>query len=158
MMEATELFYTMSGYCFLHSETGTEGGWWAMQEDGFPSSDGIHQSYYGLRYLEEGDEFTVYGTDGSVLWSGVIHKDTETGKRPRQTFHNGKWGEDPEWQQQVVGCFWVHWVQAGIDPEKWGELFEGEKGCMLRRRVTPEEVRTRQEILEGYAIEKLGKC
>jgi hypothetical protein len=30
----------MRGVCFLHSETGTEGGWWAMQEDGFVTEDG----------------------------------------------------------------------------------------------------------------------
>jgi hypothetical protein len=27
----------MKGVCFLFSDTGTEGGWWAMQEDGFIS-------------------------------------------------------------------------------------------------------------------------
>lgn len=144
----------MHGYCFLYSETGTEGGYWAMQEDGFKHADGVHESYYGLRCLEEGDEFTVYDTDGSVLWTGIIRKDKKTGKRPRQTFHNGEWGEDPEWQQQVVGCFWVHWVQAGIDPEKWGWLFEGERRCSIKRKVTPEEVRTRKQILDGYDQEK----
>ena len=30
----------MKGVTFLHSETGTEGGWWAMQEDGFANEDG----------------------------------------------------------------------------------------------------------------------
>jgi hypothetical protein len=30
----------MKGVCFLHSETGTEGGWWAIQEDGFGTEDG----------------------------------------------------------------------------------------------------------------------
>ena len=31
----------MKGVCFLHSETGTEGGWWAVQEDGFADNDGL---------------------------------------------------------------------------------------------------------------------
>ena len=79
----------MKGVCFLHSETGTEGGWWAMQEDGFADKDGSW-SYEGLRDLEEGDDFTVYADDGSVLFHGVIHRDTETGAIPRQLIRNGK--------------------------------------------------------------------
>jgi hypothetical protein len=30
----------MKGVCFPFSETGTEGGWWAMQEDDFVTEDG----------------------------------------------------------------------------------------------------------------------
>ena len=65
----------MKGVAFLFNETGTEGGWWAMQEDGFLSEDGVHWKYEGLRFLEEGDDFTVYADDGSVLWEGIIHQD-----------------------------------------------------------------------------------
>lgn len=79
----------MNGVCFLYSETGTEGGWWAMQEDGFADKDGSW-SYEGLQILEEGDDFTVYAEDGSVLFHGVIHRDTETGVIPRQLFINGR--------------------------------------------------------------------
>jgi hypothetical protein len=43
----------MKGVCFLFSETGTEGGWWAMQEDRFVTEDG-HWSYEGLQYLKTG--------------------------------------------------------------------------------------------------------
>jgi hypothetical protein len=28
---------------------------------------------------------------------------------------------------------WVHWIQKGMEPETWGELFVGEKRCLLRR-------------------------
>lgn len=54
------------GACFLFSETGTEGGWWAMQEDGFATED-RHWKYEGLQYLREGDDFTVYADNGGVL-------------------------------------------------------------------------------------------
>jgi len=37
-----QLTKEMRGVCFLFSETGTDGGWWAMQEDGFSSEDGLH--------------------------------------------------------------------------------------------------------------------
>ena len=61
------------GVCFLHSETRTEGGWWAVQEDGFETDSG-HWKYEWLKYLENGDEFTVYNEDGSIVWSGIIIK------------------------------------------------------------------------------------
>jgi hypothetical protein len=60
----------MKRVSFLFSETGTEGGWWAIQEDGFVTeveNEGQQWSYEGLRILGEGDDFTVYGDDDSVL-------------------------------------------------------------------------------------------
>jgi hypothetical protein len=98
------------GVCFLFSETGTEGGWWATQEDGFVSDDG-HWRYEGARYPKEGDDFTVYAGDGSVLFHGIIHQDSRTGAISRQAIRNGKLVGDPTWKQQVVGGFWVHWIQ-----------------------------------------------
>jgi len=35
--------------------------------------------------------------------------------------------------RQVVGGMWVHWVQAGMDPDAWRELFVGHKRCLLKR-------------------------
>ena len=122
----------MKGVCLLFSETGTEGGWWAMQEDGFVTEDG-HWKYEGLQYLEEGDDFTVYADDGSVLFHGIIHQDTKTGAIPRQVLRNGKLVNDRTWKQQVVGGMWVHWIQKKIDPEVWGELFTGNKRCLRKR-------------------------
>jgi hypothetical protein len=127
-----QMMKEMRGVCFLFSETGTEGGWWAMHEDGFVTADG-HWTYEGLQRLEEGDEFTVYAEDDSVLFHGVIRQDTKTGAIPRQVLRNGKLENHRRWKQQVVGGMWVHWVQRGIDPEVWGELFVGNKRCLLRR-------------------------
>lgn len=122
----------MKGVCFLFSETGTEGGWWAMQKDGFVTEDG-HWRYEGLECLKEGDDFTVYTDDGSVLWHGIIHQDSKTGRIPRQVIRKGKLVNDLTWKQQVVGGMWVHWIQRGMDPETWGELFIAKKRCLLRR-------------------------
>ena len=122
----------MKGVCLLFSETGTEGGWWAMQEDGYVAEDG-HWLYEGLQYLEEGDDFTVFADDGSVLWHGIIRQDDKTGAIPHRVIRKGKVVIDKSWKQQVVGGMWVHWIQKGMDPEAWGELFEGKKRCLLRR-------------------------
>ena len=126
------------GVCFLFSETGTEGGWWAMQEDGFVTEDG-HWRYEGLQYLEDGDEFTVFADDGSVLWHGIIHRDSKTGAVPRQAIRENRLVNDRTWKQQVVGGMWVHWVQKGMDPEAWGELFVGEKRCLVKREDNARE-------------------
>lgn len=140
----------MNGFCFLFSETGTEGGWWAMQKDGFKTPDG-YESYEGLEYLEEGDDFTVFGDDGSIIWHGIIHRDSTTGAVPHMVFRSLRplrskkkriikkrektmWKKDPTWKQQVVDGLWVHWVQAGMDSEEWGKLFEGNKRCLVKRR------------------------
>ena len=122
----------MRGICFLLSETGTEGGWWAMQEDGFVTEDGCW-SHEGLRSLEDGDDFTVYASDGGVLFHGVICHDTTTGSVPRQVVRDGSLVDHPTRKQQVVAGMWVHWVQKDIDPEVWGELFIGNKRCRLTR-------------------------
>ena len=122
----------MKGVCLLFSETGTEGGWWAMQEDGYVAEDG-HWLYEGLQYLEEGDDFTVFADDGSVLWHGIIRQDDKTGAIPHRVIRKGKVVIDNSWKQQVVGGMWVHWIQKGMDPEAWSELFAGEKRCLLKR-------------------------
>jgi len=122
----------IKGVCFLFSETGTEGGWWAVQEDGFASDDGDWK-YEGVRYLEEGDDFTVYADDGSVLFHGIIHQDSRTGAIPRQAIRDGKLVSDPTWKQQVVAGFWVHWIQKGIDPIVWDEWFTGYNRCLVIR-------------------------
>ena len=130
----------MQGVCFLFSETGTEGGWWAMREDGLAEGDG------DLRSLEDGDDFTVYADDNSVLFHGIIHQDTTTGAVPRRVLHDGT-----PVMQQVVGGMWVHWIQKGMDPEAWGQLFVGNKRCLLRR-----EESAAREIAELKADIDLG--
>ena len=73
----------MKGVCFLHCETGTEGGWWAVQEDGFADKDG-YWSYHGLRYLEEGDNFAVHGDDGMLATQyGIMPPPVTTEPRHR---------------------------------------------------------------------------
>lgn len=107
-----------------------------MQEDGFVTEDG-HWKYEGLVYLEEGDDFTVFADDRSVLFHGIIHKDTKTGANLHQVLRKGKLVIDRTWKRQVVGGMWVHWIQRGVDPEAWGRLFTGERRCLLRREESP---------------------
>jgi hypothetical protein len=125
----------IKGIAILFSETGTEGGYWAVQEDGFLCEDGIHWKYEGLRLLEEGDDFTVYSEDESVLWNGIIHQDKETGLIPRQVLKNGKIVNNKKWKQQMIGGMWIHWIQSNVDPEFWNNLFVGDKRCLIKRKI-----------------------
>jgi hypothetical protein len=63
----------------------------------------------------------------------IIRRDSRTGRIPRQILRKGKLVNDQTWKQQVVGGMWVNWIQKGMDPEAWGELFNGEKRCLIRR-------------------------
>ena len=76
----------------FHSETGTEGGYWAFQDEQFihvkgqevswcsgppcPASigDSEHWSYDGLKILQNGDWVTIFNDDTKqeVAWEGVI--------------------------------------------------------------------------------------
>ena len=98
--------------------------------------------YEGLRSLENGDEFTVYDRAGSILWSGIIDQDDKTGAISHTAIRKWKVVKLRGWKQQVVGGWWVHWVQRGMDPEAWGELFQGDKRCLIRRpdAITPKSV------------------
>ena len=33
-----------------------------------------------------------------------------------------------------MGGMWVHWIQRGMNPKAWGNLFVGKKRCLLRRK------------------------
>jgi len=44
-----------------------------VQEDG-------KRGYEGLQTLDDGDDLTVYAKGGTVLWHGIIHQDTQTGR------------------------------------------------------------------------------
>lgn len=68
-----------------------------LPNDGFVGADG-YWSYGGLRYLEEGDDFTVYAKNGSVLWHGIVHQDTKTGAVPRQVIRKGRLVNDRTWK------------------------------------------------------------
>ncbi len=117
---------TYSGIPFLFSETGTEGGIWSVQEDGFLADDGIHWSYYGLRSLKEGDDLTIFDKNGNILYHGIIKFDKITNLEMHMVFRKGRWVQDPLWTQQVVDGMWVHWLQSGISPEAWSLLFNDE--------------------------------
>ena len=105
------------GKCHLHSETGTEGGHWAVQDERFivdncecpngypPNKPHSHWSYDGLIYLEDGDHLKIFDPEGNIYWEGRIQL-----KR------------HPVFTEEAYG-FWIHADQAGIDRKFWATPF-----------------------------------
>ncbi len=116
--------HTLVGTLEFHSETGTEGGYWAFQENKFkhgpvkkcpwdpeecPVIQGFseeHYSYEGLHLLKDGDMLIVYEKDRtSILWSGEVALD-----------------EKPVFTVDVDGV-WVHSLPKNVDSQKWAQWF-----------------------------------
>lgn len=113
----------LTGVCFFHSETGTEGGYWAFQENKFMNlappnrhfcetcgrvwdTDGVW-AYDGLHILHNGDYLKIFNPEDptNVVWEGEINLI----QHPLFTEH--------------VQDLWIHADQAGIDRETWAEYF-----------------------------------
>lgn len=97
----------LRGVCHFHSETGTEGGYWAFQESNHISPDGKHWSYDGLHVLKDGDLLTIFSAEDPtlVVWTGVILL------QPYRLF------------TEHVFNFWIHADQEGVARETWARYF-----------------------------------
>lgn len=101
----------MHGVLFFWSETGTEGGYWAFQED--PEQFGW--SYDRLHVLEDGDRLTIFDKDNpeQIVWEGeislIIH---------------------PTFNEHVFGLR-IHSDQRDIDRETWAKRFIEEHPATL---------------------------
>ena len=101
----------LEGILHFWSETGTEGGYWALQDQKFilpPTKDWPHErwSYDGLHVLEDGNLLTIFSKDhGGVVWSGIIKLKTY------QVFTESSHG------------MWIHSDQEGIKREEWSKWF-----------------------------------
>jgi len=102
----------MRGVCTFHSETGTEGGYWAFQDEQFiepPTKDmpSGRWSYDGLHLLEDGDQLTIYskGSPRLVEWSGIIQ------------LH-----QYPLFSEDASGM-WIHADQVGVNRDWWAKFF-----------------------------------
>lgn len=93
-----------SGVLHFHSETGTEGGYWAFQDEQFIKPDGW--SYEGLHILKDGDWLIIMSADSeSVVWDGEIKLD-----------------QKPLFSETATN-FWIHADQEGIPRDVWAQYF-----------------------------------
>ena len=91
-------------------ETGTEGMIWNMTKDGEYS-----QPYEDMCNLDEGDHLKVFSPDGKVLFDDIIQPDYEIGYT--------EYPLNPGYGQPSALGYWIHWTQAGWQPDDWVRLF-----------------------------------
>lgn len=74
----------IKGKLHFWSETGTEGGYWAIQNEKYIKKvlkseinpTGEEWDYEGLHILEDGEELIIFKPDNSVYWEGIIDLNT----------------------------------------------------------------------------------
>ncbi len=100
------------GVLYLFSETGTEGGYWALQDERFiapPNEKYPYEqwSYEGLHILKDGDELIIFSPEKpeEVVWQGQISLRLL-----------------PLFTEQASGL-WIHADQEGIDRNTWASYF-----------------------------------
>lgn len=132
----------MKGHLLFHSESGTEGGWYAWQDDDHvhggnkgdqcpwkkrgrqidcPVERGVwhqHARYEGLNLLKNGDHLRIFHSHApTVLWEGVVNftlRD-DVYKNPEATIHG----------------LWVNQEPVGVDRTMWADWFFEELPCEL---------------------------
>lgn len=95
-----------TGHLVFHSETGTEGGYWAFQDREYIDDDGM-ESRYGLHVLKTGDTLVVYDkiVPERVVWQGDIDL------KQLGLFTDDAFG------------MWIHADQRGVERETWATMF-----------------------------------
>ena len=118
MPEKTEV---LRGRLYFYSETGTEGGHWAFQNEEFittiemePSMPGAVSEeeveiylYEGMHILENGDRLKIFDKNDpeEIVWEG------EVSLKCYRTFTESAFG------------FWIHADQKGVPKEIWAKWF-----------------------------------
>lgn len=91
----------LKGICHFFTETGTEGGFWAFQDNNYINGD--NWSYNGLHILDNGDKLTIFcpNSPNKVIWSGTINLK-----------------QYPIFTETALD-FWIHADQIGIERDTW---------------------------------------
>jgi len=110
----------IKGKLLLYFETGMEGCEWAVIDKDERSPN----PYKALKELKKGDKLKIYDS-GKIIWEGEIRPDTKTNLTDKTGY---------PYPRQVVKNYIVHWLQQGVDPEKWAQWFLEEKDCELEKR------------------------
>jgi len=108
----------IKGKLHLYFETGMEGCEWVVL------NQKRRDFYKSLTYLENGDRLRVYDNK-KVVWEGEIKHDTKTNLTDKTGY---------PYPRQVVKNYIVHWLQQGVDPDKWAQWCLEEKDCELDRK------------------------
>ena len=118
----------LRGVLHFWSETGTEGGYWAFQDEQFispPTKDWPHErwSYDGLHVLKNGDKLTIYSKENKtkIVWAGAI-----------------KLKEYRLFTESASGM-WIHADQEGIERKIWAGWFFEQYPAAFEKDAKPQK-------------------
>jgi hypothetical protein len=117
----------IKGVLHLYSETGTEGGYWAIQDERHIEivDDYERWDYKGLHCLKNGDRLKIFSPEGTIYWEGEINL------KPYPVFTENV-GVQDESSDTCLGL-WIHADQTGIDRQEWALPFlKNYKAILLR--------------------------
>ncbi|VVC06104.1 Uncharacterised protein [uncultured archaeon] len=105
-----KLKFKIIGILHLFSETGTEGGWWAIQDISHIHQDssipgGFRWDYEGLHIIKSGDFLKIFNPDGTIYWKGTIEL------QPYDEFTHDANG------------LWIHCDPKNVDKNFWYKAF-----------------------------------
>lgn len=100
---------TLDGILHFYSETGTEGGFFAVQDEKYISDLGKvteQWKYEGLHLLKDSDYLRIFDYDRQTeLWSGTINLE-----------------RFPPFTESIFGM-WMHSIQKDVNREEWARYF-----------------------------------
>ena len=111
-VELTTTDRPLPGLLHFWSETGTEGGYWAFQDERFIDASSRdwpfgRWRYEGLWVLKDGDELTIFDkfNPAQEVWRGAI-----------------RLREHPLFTESIGGL-WIHADQEGLPRDMWAKWF-----------------------------------
>lgn len=125
-------------------ETGSEGIHWFLYLDG-------KEGYDALYSIEEGDYITIYNEENDIIYESDIIKDRFSNWR--------SYPMNPLIGQQVAGNYWVHWLQANVEPELWSRWFHKAYRATIKKSILTEVEREniKNKIKDDYYKNRVFK-
>jgi len=142
----------IKGIAEAYFETGTEGTYWAVQDENHP------RDYQGLHIIRPNDHITVHYKDNQ----GDLYKlldvevelidsiQAEKNKYFRQYLRAHQTG----WKQLNFAGFWVHKLPTNVDLGLWYQIFLGGKNHDYVTTLTPALKKTTsiKDVLKLFGV------
>jgi hypothetical protein len=140
----------VSGTLCIYAETGTEGAYWAVQEDGVGGYEGLTtfgdiDVDYHLQifvYDDDGEKQCIFDGGVTFIPSFLAYEDYPYFGKYWKKWRSGYSG------QFVLAGYWCHHLPMGIDLGFWEELISGKlpHKAVVTMKMTPSEYKSQMDI------------
>lgn len=126
----------VNGYLTDYFETGTEGTYWAIQDENYINKDSPYPySHKGRHLIENKNHLTIYYPDGGIIcWEGVIrleglHYFKHSFKFKLLNYFDIYIKKHQTGIEQLnLGGLWVHSLPLNVDLALWFKIFVTDSG------------------------------